>query len=87
MVYTKDDRLLRYQVEAFARGPDGDRIWPGLGTWLFASEPSRAIAQLAIVRAAGSVGEAIFSYDALVDSPELEAALIADAMRLTGGAP
>jgi uncharacterized lipoprotein YddW (UPF0748 family) len=87
MVYTLDDRLLRYQVEGFARGPNGDRIWPGVGTWLFASNPSRAIAQLALVRAAGSTGEVIFSYDALVESPELEAALVAAAERRRGVGP
>ncbi len=77
MVYTLDDRLLRYHVEALAAGPNADRIWVGIGAWLFASDPKRAVAQLEIVRAAGSVGETLFSYDALADSPALLEALIA----------
>jgi uncharacterized lipoprotein YddW (UPF0748 family) len=76
MVYTLDDRLLHYQVEALAAGPNADRIWVGIGVWLFASDPQRAVTQLGIVRAAGSAGETLFSYDALVDSPALLEALI-----------
>jgi uncharacterized lipoprotein YddW (UPF0748 family) len=76
MIYTLDDRLLGYQVDALALGPDADRIWIGLGTWLFASNPPRALAQLERARDAGTTGEAIFSYDALVESPLLLTALI-----------
>lgn len=75
MVYTLDDRLFRYQVEAFARSAQRERIWMGTGTWLFAKSPERAVAQLDIVREAGSIGEAIFSYDALLQSDALMASL------------
>jgi uncharacterized lipoprotein YddW (UPF0748 family) len=79
MAYTLDDRLLRYQVERFARLPLGDRIWIGLGTWLFASEPARAVEQLRIARAAGARDESLFSYDAIAQAPALRAALVAEA--------
>ena len=68
MVYSTDDRLFRYQVEAFAEGPQARRIWAGVGVWLFDGEPQRARAQLEIVREAGLAGDALFSYDAIVDT-------------------
>ncbi|MCZ6465260.1 MAG: family 10 glycosylhydrolase, partial [Proteobacteria bacterium] len=77
MAYTLDDRLFRYQVESFASGPDADRIWPGLGVWLFAENPEGALEQLEILRAAGAAGEALFSYDSIADAPRLLAALSA----------
>ena len=75
MIYSRDDRLFRYQVESFASSAQGERIWMGSGSWLFAEQPQRAVAQLATIRAAGSTGEAIFSYDALLESDALMAAL------------
>jgi uncharacterized lipoprotein YddW (UPF0748 family) len=75
MVYTRDDRLLRYQAEAFAGSPRADRIWVGLGTWLFASEPARALAQIQIAQKAGSHADALFSYDAIAEAPALAQAL------------
>ena len=66
MIYTLDDRLLRYQAERFA-GDDGERIWAGLGTWLFKANPDRAAEQLAIARLAGLRNHAFFSYDAMAD--------------------
>jgi len=75
MVYTLDDRLLRYQLEHFGRGLQRERIWSGLGVWLFARSPERAQAQVEIARNAGLVGEVLFSYDAIADSPGLEASL------------
>ena len=75
MVYTLDDRLFRYQVDSFASGPQSERIWMGTGTWLFARQPERAAAQLTTIRDAGSAGEAIFSYDSLLESDALMAAL------------
>jgi uncharacterized lipoprotein YddW (UPF0748 family) len=77
MIYTRDDRMFRYQVEAFASGRNADRIWMGVGSWLFAKNPERALGQLDTVRAAGSTGEALFSYDSLVEAPELYQALVA----------
>ncbi len=67
MVYSIDDRLFRYQVERFARARQSDRIWTGVGVWLFAESPDRALKQLAIAREAGVAGDALFSYDAIVN--------------------
>jgi uncharacterized lipoprotein YddW (UPF0748 family) len=65
MIYTLDDRLLRYQVEHFAGLPTGDRIWAGVGTWLFDHNPGRALEQLDIASRAGIADQALFSYDAI----------------------
>jgi uncharacterized lipoprotein YddW (UPF0748 family) len=75
MAYTRDDRLLRYQAEAFAGSPQGARIWLGLGTWLFAGEPERALRQLEIVARAGAAADALFSWDSIAEAPALRAAL------------
>ncbi len=79
MSYTVDDRVLRYQAEHFAGRPDGDRIWVGLGSWLFAQNPSRAVRQVEIVREAGAKHLAFFSYDSIVTEPGLLEALTIDA--------
>jgi len=71
MIYTVDDRLLRYQLEDLAGWPLADRIWPGLGSWLFAENPKRALAQLDLLRGAVFSGEMLFSDDAIADSPAL----------------
>jgi uncharacterized lipoprotein YddW (UPF0748 family) len=76
MAYTLDDRLLRYQVERFANLPVGGRIWIGLGTWLFAGRPERALAQIRIARDGGAAAESLFSYDSIVATPALREALI-----------
>ena len=75
MVYTKDARLFRYQVEAFGAGAHSDHVWAGQGTWLFERKPEEALAQLAAAANAGLGGDALFSYDAIADSPALMAAL------------
>ncbi len=75
MIYTRDEGLFRYQVESFTSTPHAERIWIGTGVWLFASRPRDALSQLEIVRAAGSTGEVLFSYDALLESEPLLAAL------------
>jgi uncharacterized lipoprotein YddW (UPF0748 family) len=77
MAYTRDDRLLRYHAEAFAGTPLADRIWLGLGTWIFADEPARALEQIRIVHRAGATSDALFSYDAIAESPGLAEALAA----------
>jgi uncharacterized lipoprotein YddW (UPF0748 family) len=86
MAYTKDDRLLRYQAEAFAGLPHADRIWIGLGTWLFDGAPERAVAQIALARSAGAPAVSLFSYDSIVASPALRAALEAEARGGAAGA-
>ena len=77
MAYTLDDRLLRYHLESFAGWRQADRIWPGLGVWLFDARPERAIEQLALLRGLGFTGEVLFSEDAIAESPELMDALAA----------
>lgn len=79
MSYTLDDRLLRYQAQSFAGLPYGDRIWVGLGTWLFAKDPARAVAQLALVEEAGVAADSLFSWDSIVETPALREALAAAA--------
>lgn len=76
MTYTLDDRLLRYQIEHFARSAYADRIWPGLGVWLFAKRPAGAVEQIEIAERAGASGIVLFSYDSLADAPELLTTLI-----------
>jgi uncharacterized lipoprotein YddW (UPF0748 family) len=81
MAYTRDDRLFRYQAEAFANMPLAERVWIGLGTWLFAEQPERAIEQIQLAREAGIAGEALFSYDSIAAAPPLREALIRETQR------
>jgi uncharacterized lipoprotein YddW (UPF0748 family) len=76
MSYTVDDRLLRYHAEHFAGLPEAPRILMGLGTWLFSSNPARALEQMEIARAAGITHLALFSYDSIVANAALYQALI-----------
>lgn len=80
MVYTLDDRLLRYQLETFAGWPQADRIWPGLGSWLFAGNPARAVTQLNLLQSSEFPGEMFFSDDAISESDNLLEALAAIAV-------
>jgi uncharacterized lipoprotein YddW (UPF0748 family) len=82
MLYSKDDRLFRYQVDELAGLPEAGRIWVGLGSWLFAKEPARAVAQTRLVGARDALGVAFFSWDALRDEPGLR-----DALATTAPAP
>ena len=66
MVYTRDDRLLRYLAHGLVGGIGGDRVWLGLGTWLFAADPARTQRQIDLALETGASGVALFSYDALV---------------------
>jgi len=70
MIYSKDDRLFRYQVEAFAQASRANRIWAGIGVWLFERDPVRARRQVEIARATDLAGDALFSYDALYEARE-----------------
>lgn len=79
MVYTLDDRLFGYQLEGFAGGSLADRIWPGVGVWLFDRNPARALRQLRLLRQSGFVGEVLFSDDAIAASPALRSALAGSA--------
>jgi uncharacterized lipoprotein YddW (UPF0748 family) len=75
MAYTTDDRLLRYLASSTLGGVGGDRVWVGLGAWLFTSDPARARAQRDATLALHPPGISYFSYDALAESPALRAAL------------
>jgi len=75
MAYTTDDRLLRYLAAANVGGVGGDRVWIGLGSWLFAADPARARTQRELALAVRPAGIALFSYDAIVEAPALRAAL------------
>ena len=79
MVYTRDEPLLRYQLEGYVGLTGSDRIWPGIGVWLFESEPRRAVAQLERLRSLSFSGEVLFSDDAIAQSPALLEALAAPA--------
>lgn len=75
MAYTRDDTLLRYVAHGLRGGVGGDRVWIGLGTWLFADRPERARAQVDIALAPVPAGIALFSYDALAAEPKTLARL------------
>jgi len=75
MAYTRDDRMLRYMGGSLVGGIAGDRVWLGLGTWLFAREPEGALRQLDIARAQSPAGIVYFSYDAIADRADALEAL------------
>jgi uncharacterized lipoprotein YddW (UPF0748 family) len=76
MAYTRDDRLLRQVARAALGGVGGERVWVGLGAWLFEKEPARARAQLDAMRALAPPGLALFSYDAIAQAPALRESLL-----------
>jgi hypothetical protein len=76
MAYMRDDRLLRYVAQGLRGGVGGDRVWIGLGTWLFASAPERIAAQVDIALQTRPPGVVFFSYDAVADEPAALAALL-----------
>ena len=77
MLYSKDPRIVRYGTEHFAGLPYAERIWVGLGTWLFASDPGRALAQLGEVDSRPPLGVAMFSWDSIRENDALLHALAA----------
>jgi uncharacterized lipoprotein YddW (UPF0748 family) len=70
MLYTKDDRILRYVAQGLVGGVGGDRVWLGLGSWLFLAEPERVQRQIDLAAAPSPAGIALFSYDSLAHAPE-----------------
>jgi len=85
MTYTLDDRILRYHAEYAARSSASQRIWIGLGSWLFAKHPARAVEQVALARGLGVSGLSYFSWDAIADAPALREALAAEATGAVSG--
>ncbi len=75
MMYTLDDRLFRYAADEYAGVSASERIWVGVGAWLFARDPQRVHGQLAMVRRRPPLGESLFSWDSIRSSPELHAIL------------
>ncbi len=75
MAYTSDDRLLEQMAQSFGGLPQAERIWLGLGVWLFADDPARAFAQRRLGERAGLPSQALFSYDAIAEAPGLASAL------------
>jgi uncharacterized lipoprotein YddW (UPF0748 family) len=78
MLYTRDQRLLRYGVEEMSGLAAERAIWVGLGSWLFSTSPGRAVEQLREVGEHQRLGSALFSWDAIRESPELRDALVAE---------
>jgi uncharacterized lipoprotein YddW (UPF0748 family) len=79
MAYTLDPRLFRYQAAELAQGAQAGRVWLGIGAWLFARRPAGALEQVRVARESAAAGDALFSWDAIADAPELRAALAAEA--------
>jgi uncharacterized lipoprotein YddW (UPF0748 family) len=84
MLYSTDERIVRYRVRELAGLPEATRIWVGLGSWLFGSNPARAVAQARLVESTGALGVSLFSWDSIREMPALRDALAAAA---TGARP
>jgi uncharacterized lipoprotein YddW (UPF0748 family) len=76
MAYTTDDHLLGHLAKASIGGAGGDRVWIGLGAWLFTGDPARARIQRDAMLALRPAGVALFSYDAIAETPALRGALV-----------
>jgi len=81
MLYTRDQRLLRYGVEEMSGLAAERAIWVGLGSWLFSASPEKAVEQLREVAKHQRLGSALFSWDSIRESPELRDALAAELSR------
>lgn len=81
MLYSTDERIVRYRVAELAGLPEARRIWIGLGSWLFGSDPARAVAQARLVESTGALGLSLFSWDSIREKPALRDALAAAATR------
>ena len=79
MLYTRDERMLRYGVETFDGLAARRGLMVGLGSWLFAKSPAGAVGQLRVAAEAPRVGEAFFSWDAMRETPALLNALATEA--------
>jgi uncharacterized lipoprotein YddW (UPF0748 family) len=84
MAYTLDTRLFAYQAAELGSVPRADRVWLGVGVWLFAKRPEAALAQLRAARDAGAAGDALFSWDAIAEAPALRAALAGEVVGHAG---
>jgi uncharacterized lipoprotein YddW (UPF0748 family) len=75
MLYTRDAQRFAYGVEVLDALAKRRRLWVGVGAWLFRGDAAGASAQLAHLAASPRLGSALFSWDALRESPELLSAL------------
>jgi uncharacterized lipoprotein YddW (UPF0748 family) len=75
MLYSTDERLFGYQVAEYACIAEAPRIWVGLGSWLFAGDPARALAQARRIASHPPLGVAYFSWDSIAEAPALRDAL------------
>ena len=81
MLYTQDPIRMRYGVETLA-GLSGQRdLWIGIGSWLFAEAPEEGAAQLREATLPPGVGTALFSWDAIRETPDLLSALATEVAR------
>jgi uncharacterized lipoprotein YddW (UPF0748 family) len=75
MLYSTDAKLFRYQVDEMAGLPFADRLWVGLGSWLFERDPARAVEQTRMIESHDPLGVAFFSWDSIHAAPALRDAL------------
>jgi uncharacterized lipoprotein YddW (UPF0748 family) len=75
MLYTSDPQRFRYGVEVLDALARRRRLWVGVGAWLFSEDAAGVNAQLAQLAASPRLGSALFSWDALRESPRLLSAL------------
>jgi uncharacterized lipoprotein YddW (UPF0748 family) len=87
MLYTRDATLLRYGVETYAGLAKKRELWVGLGSWLFAADPARAVEQLRVARGARPLATALFSWDSIRETPALLSALATDVARERSARP
>jgi uncharacterized lipoprotein YddW (UPF0748 family) len=87
MLYTRDATLLRYGVETYAGLAARRELWVGLGSWLFATQPERALEQLRVASADPRLATALFSWDSIRETPGLLSALATDVARARSAPP
>jgi uncharacterized lipoprotein YddW (UPF0748 family) len=87
MLYTRDPTLLRYGVETLAGLARRRQLWVGLGSWLFAESPELAVSQLRVASTEAALGTALFSWDAIRETPALLSALATDVARERTASP
>ena len=66
--------------------PFADRLWVGLGSWLFERDPARAVEQTRLIESHGPLGVAFFSWDSIHAAPALRDALAATRARRAASA-
>ncbi len=81
MLYTRDHVRLGHQLEAMAAHGKSRELLIGLGSWLFAGAPADGVAQLRAATDTPGIGTALFSWDAIRETPALLNALASEAAR------